>query len=280
VSEKGKGISRRKLIANRRNAQSATGPTSEAGKARSSRNRLLHGLTAKTGLLVGEDRQIFEEFKETLRESLDPWTPLEEVCVEGIILCAWKLSHRLPRMESEIRAILDLKRIADEHLQEYRQDKDLENEQAGLASLSDGGLVALSFGPGYETVGAEDELMERIAGGKEVCWELRQLGSTRGGKKTSAQDLSAAEKKFKLVVVEAARRVASKDKNRFGREFIWDIQSGANYLEKFSRYERETQNSFLKLIHELQRLQASRRGQPVAPAIAVDVTLSGEGERS
>ena len=53
--------SERKIEANRRNAQSSTGPRSNDGKARASRNAFRHGLgalSASDPLTVGQIRQI------------------------------------------------------------------------------------------------------------------------------------------------------------------------------------------------------------------------------
>jgi hypothetical protein len=49
---------------------------------------------------------------------------------------------------------------------------------------------------------------------------------------------------------------------------------GADSLTKLSRYEAMIERSFYRALHELQRLQAARSGQPVALPAAVDVTLS------
>ena len=53
--------SERQIVANRANAQASTGPKTDAGKARSSRNALKHGATAKY-LLPGESAQEFGQF--------------------------------------------------------------------------------------------------------------------------------------------------------------------------------------------------------------------------
>jgi hypothetical protein len=45
-------------------------------------------------------------------------------------------------------------------------------------------------------------------------------------------------------------------------------------LTKLTRYETTLERSLYRALHELQRLQAARSGQSVAPPAAVDVTLS------
>lgn len=63
------------------------------------------------------------------------------------------------------------------------------------------------------------------------------------------------------------------------------LRSGVGrMLEKVMRYERHLEQAIHKNLHELQRLQALRQGQPVAAPIAVDVAVScgdpcGEVER-
>ena len=53
-------------------------------------------------------------------------------------------------------------------------------------------------------------------------------------------------------------------------------------LAKLSRYETSIERSLYKALHELQRLQASRKGQPVAVPVAVDIDVTGlpEGTRA
>ena len=55
------GISKRKLAANRANAQKSTGPTSVSGVATSSQNRRTHGLCGKFVVLPNESQELFDE---------------------------------------------------------------------------------------------------------------------------------------------------------------------------------------------------------------------------
>jgi hypothetical protein len=62
----------RQLIANRANAVKSKGPRSLAGKRRSSRNAMKHGLTADHTLLPGEDAEEFRGLKGAMFSSLRP----------------------------------------------------------------------------------------------------------------------------------------------------------------------------------------------------------------
>jgi hypothetical protein len=44
-------------------------------------------------------------------------------------------------------------------------------------------------------------------------------------------------------------------------------------LQLLSRYELTLERSLFRALHELQRLQAERQGQPVPPPVAVDLTV-------
>ena len=52
---------------------------------------------------------------------------------------------------------------------------------------------------------------------------------------------------------------------------------GADTLTKLSRYERSIDKSLYKAMHELQRLQAARKGKH-PPPVVVDVEVTGRSE--
>jgi hypothetical protein len=51
--------------------------------------------------------------------------------------------------------------------------------------------------------------------------------------------------------------------------------SGENSLAKLSRYEATLQRNLMRALHELQRLQAARKGEHVPAPVAVDVDVAG-----
>ncbi len=64
--------------ANQANAQHSTGPRTEEGKARASRNNTRHGLTLGVLTMSPEERVCADEFEAKMRPILQPFGPMEE----------------------------------------------------------------------------------------------------------------------------------------------------------------------------------------------------------
>jgi hypothetical protein len=90
--------SERRVASNRANARRSTGPRTEAGKRRSARNAVVHGLTARSALLHGDDPVEFNRLARRTVDELDPAGPIEEQLVAEIINHTWKL-RRVPAAE-------------------------------------------------------------------------------------------------------------------------------------------------------------------------------------
>ncbi len=101
--------SERQIEANRQNAQFSTGPKTPEGKAESNRNAVTHGLTARSGLLPGEDPEEFDSLREAVISQLDPENALEHELAERIVSVLWRL-RRVPAFESALIAWLDLEK--------------------------------------------------------------------------------------------------------------------------------------------------------------------------
>jgi len=102
-------ISQRKLKANRENARKSTGPRTLRGKAFSRRNAIRHGLFVRPitdfeALL--ENPQEYEDLLNGLWEQHQPLGRAEEVEVERIALCYWRLPSncRTRKSRSKIQA--------------------------------------------------------------------------------------------------------------------------------------------------------------------------------
>lgn len=92
---------------NRRNAKRSTGPRSAAGKAKSSRNALKHGLQSLYLLLPYEPEEELAAFVERLRRDLCPVGELEELLFGRIATAAWRL-RRAMLFDQEIASLPDV----------------------------------------------------------------------------------------------------------------------------------------------------------------------------
>jgi hypothetical protein len=91
--------SEKQIEANRRNAQLSTGPTTPEGKNAVRLNALKHGLLAReTVIATGDHRENEDDFEELLSRlctDLDPHGALEELVVQQIAVCYWRLRRVL-----------------------------------------------------------------------------------------------------------------------------------------------------------------------------------------
>ena len=111
--------STKQVQANRENAKLSTGPRTEEGKKRTSRNALKHGFRAKDPLIPGEDPEEFARHNAELMNDLGPASVVEQNLVEQLVDITWRLK-RFGRIEAAV--INDLFDKAAE--QEGNQDKD------------------------------------------------------------------------------------------------------------------------------------------------------------
>lgn len=94
-----------RAAANRANAAKSTGPKLSVGKQISALNRLDHGLTSAQVILPGETREQYDQFCARFIREIAPQGPAEELLVERLVACAWRL-RRLGRIEAEILQFL------------------------------------------------------------------------------------------------------------------------------------------------------------------------------
>jgi hypothetical protein len=99
-------ISAAQLAANRENAKSSTGPTSDAGRKKVSQNALKSALTGAQVLLPIDDAALYEATINDYKHQFQPVGPEETHLLQSIIDCRWRLA-RIPGLES---ALIDLAR--------------------------------------------------------------------------------------------------------------------------------------------------------------------------
>ena len=92
-------ISEAQLAANRANAQHSTGPTSEAGREKSSRNATTHGLSGAFRILGWEDGEQFKELVLSLYNEHKPVTDSERRLVDSMTQHFWLMQRALTLQE-------------------------------------------------------------------------------------------------------------------------------------------------------------------------------------
>ncbi len=85
-------ITKKKLEANRANAQKSSGPTTPKGKGNSAQNARKHGFFAKEPHLSDADRIEFEALTRDLERELSPTTTLQNLALQDIAHCVWRLN--------------------------------------------------------------------------------------------------------------------------------------------------------------------------------------------
>ena len=95
-------VSNARAAASRRNGAKSRGPKTAAGKARSARNALKHGLRAlQYVVLADEDAVEFQTLEVALLDELAPEGVLQVVLARRVAVAAWRLA-RADRMEVEL----------------------------------------------------------------------------------------------------------------------------------------------------------------------------------
>src|SRR5262245_45812536 len=81
----------KQVAANRQNAKNSTGPRTEAGKRRSRRNALRHGLTAETVIGVHEDAAAYRALQRAVNADYWPQTNFETELIGRLVSLLWRL---------------------------------------------------------------------------------------------------------------------------------------------------------------------------------------------
>jgi len=116
-----KTVTPKQLEANRHNALHSTGPKTASGKKVSARNAIRHGLLASEIFIDGGDGKEnpakFAALLQGLRDHFSPEGTLEEMLVERVAVCYWRLRRALRCETGETRKLLD-SAISDAEWQE------------------------------------------------------------------------------------------------------------------------------------------------------------------
>lgn len=114
---------------NRTNALLSTGPRTAAGKQRSSRNAVTHGLTAASPILPSEDPAAYQVHCRQFFDEYQPATPTESQLTQELADTAWRL-NRIPMLETAL-----LNRAANPPNEQAAISFDIVDAHRALATL-------------------------------------------------------------------------------------------------------------------------------------------------
>lgn len=139
--------SEKRVAANRANAAKSTGPRTPEGKEKAKLNAIVHGLTAQTAVLPGEDRGELEALSQSLMAQLSPRGVVQRLIAGRVVSLAWKL-RRVARAEEAIAAEMNTHEVETwKRKREFNADLGYEALKQGARpkGRDAGALLAASF---------------------------------------------------------------------------------------------------------------------------------------
>jgi hypothetical protein len=286
INEKKRTVSIRKVEANRQNALKSTGPKTPRGKAYSARNAIKHGLFSRQMMDFvshGEDPTEYEEILNGLRAKYQPMGTAEELEVERIALCWWRLK-RAWRYENAMNrvALRNLGRRELAEQEEWCKERDKE-EDAIIQELQ---RAAEEIQETREFPKDWEELKQRIFAIEpkfEPVWKLLESAAqerlaapaiSKLSKQLSPQERSSLLAIFTvnsaIILLEELRR----SRNTSVREIAiaQHVIPNSDALDKILRYETTIERQLGRSVDRLERLQRRRQGEMVPPPLRVHLT--------
>lgn len=276
----------KQLAANRRNAQKSTGPRTAEGKAKSSLNAVKHGVLSKSVAVSGhyyiEDPLDFISLQSELEQNLRPVGRVEELLVERIATCAWRLRRVLKAENGEIRLSADTGTL--EHLKQ--------RQRTGEAMARHGNPTGSWCSPAVRYhVDALKRLRERVQmDGKftiealcefsgafenretvltERLKQFLEADASGGNNSQHGQDVLAyLDEKitdFEEVCQNMVEGEIREDMARLDAAILPSVE----ILDKLQRYETTLERQLYRAMNQLERLQRRRNGENVPPPFSV-----------
>jgi hypothetical protein len=254
--------------ANRRNAKKSTGPRTAKGRARSSINALKHGLTAAQITIADEKSEDLENFHRGLIDVLIPVGALEEQLVERIAVCAWRL-RRVYRIEAQLFVGAAPHRgIRSEVVQQQVESAEWQDAAMQVAVPQftiDEMLIVDRF---LKIMEDEYNKAKEVASTQTVD----QIPSASIADSASASSSVEASREG----VRAGSAAVPSPETVFNVGAVFrTLAVSQGPLFQLSRHETTIERSLHRALHDLERLQARRKGEVVMAPLALDI--SGEG---
>lgn len=305
---KGKAVSPAKLAANRRNALKSTGPRTPEGKATVSVNALKHGLLAREAVILHgdgkEDPGEFAALLKALTTSAAPEGPMEEILVERIALCYWRLRRACRCEVGMLREGLDSYRAnfygpddlgVRHHYTEYElpqrikdhreRVRQLEADYAALTSMmKQGKPLEETYQWDKHWEGLYDIVRDKLT--EAELKPIPSLLTPSGLHRALASALGWSDQDiFKVLHAACGRRLVEEHKalQRCQRETLTNPLAvevarlkrslpESHDMDRLLRYETAIERQLYRALAQLERLQRQRRGERLPPPLQVEVT--------
>ena len=256
------------------------GPQTPAGKEVVKKNALKHGLCAQEVVIQTgdgqESQEKFDHLLDRLCADLQPQGVLEEMLVERIAVCYWRLGRCLRAEIGETRKALDTCRLtweqgrvdalsfAKTHPAQGDSRPPLWQNSAGLEYLIQ--LWAMArlevADQGHLSAQVNDLLLRTFPQARIVPWGNREAVleyiDREIGRLQTVQEIYQQKEILELEALQASLALPPKEA-----------------LDKILRYETTNSRQLYKAMAELERCQRMRRGEPVLPAINVEISNEG-----
>ena len=271
---------------NRRTSAGSTGPRTPEGKQKVSRNAVKHGLLSKEVVIKSgdgkENPREFKQLMERFQHDLQPVGVLEEMLVERIVVCYWRLRRALRCETGKIRARLD-----NASYRELLGRKDSATLQLKLAYISERKEAFRQSSLGVRhLLGLLDQVEGELENGGSFTSETQKCVSLCFGKSVSnladlcvsydpagGRQLAEEDKR-----VQKADLLEAVDWERTGLEDLlesWrEVEEKAldarmlslslpddDSVDKIARYETTIERQLYKAIAQLEALQKRRNGE-------------------
>jgi len=298
----------RQIAANRRNALKSTGPSTPAGKRAVRWNALKHGLLAQEVVIAAgdgrENRAQFNTLLARLFDDLQPEGILEEILVEKIAVSYWRLRRVLRCEVGEIRKELDsaVLRSAYELVDRFNRDKkylalDEHRQNMQRSSLGVQHLIGVldevreeCEKAGRLTEGARDRLFGIFGTdddalptaclffqymaekGPELATEDPEHYGTVASPGECHQGL------LKMLDDESERLKYLKQCAEGKEQLETDAMAASlalpskDAMDRILRYQTTIERELYRAMNQLERMQRQRRGEPMPPAINIDLS--------
>jgi hypothetical protein len=276
-------VSARKLEANRKNAQKSTGPKTLKGKAFSQKNSLKHGLFVRPITdfeALGENPQEYDDLLKGLMAQYQPVGRAEEIEVERVALCCWRLK-RAWRYENAVNlaARRDFVRAELSEQEPYCKGRDKEEEdvilqlQSAKKEIEDTGQVSQELKhrifvmmPELEAVWSVlDEAAQKRVGEPDVSKRFRKASPRM---RSWILAMYTVTHGIALLQDLGKQRWTNVTEVAIGQHAIPNDDA----LDKILRYEAAIDRQLGRTFDRLERLQRRRQGEMIPPPVSVHLT--------